>query len=253
MDKPVVFISHITEEKEKAKELKQLINEKFLNMFEVFVSSDENSIPSGSRWMDRISDALEKSVIEIILCSPKSIKRPWINFEAGAGWVKNIPVIPMCHSGAEPGKLPIPLTLLQCEKIDDKEAYGRIFEVLAKTIGSSCPKDDISDFIDRMKKLEQRYTFWDTVNHELQILHNDFNGIFEAIKSGDTLIYLPESKIVKLEESVKILAKEGYLLIDQTSAGGIGMSGMEYEICISPTDKYKNLFNNEQCIYYKQS
>ena len=38
-----------------------------------------------------------------------------------------------------------------------------------------------------------------------------------------------------------------------TSAGHLGESGIEYEICISPTDKYKNLFSNEQCIYYKQS
>lgn len=99
MDKPVVFISHITEEKEMAMELKKLIEESFLGMLDVFVSSDENSISSGSKWLDNITSALSSCAIELILCSPNSVKRPWINFEAGAGWVRDIPVIPLCHSG----------------------------------------------------------------------------------------------------------------------------------------------------------
>lgn len=253
MDKPVVFISHITEEREMALEFKKLISDSFLNVFEVFVSSDDGSVSGGSKWMNEISKALEKSELELILCSPMSIKRPWINFEAGAGWVKNIPVIPVCHSGIEPSKLPIPLTLLEGGVITKKDCYEKIFNALARVIDAKIPNVELDDFIDRMKKLEQRYTFWDTVNYELQILHNDFNDIFEALKTGDVLIYLSETKIAKLEESAKILAKEGYLSMERTSAGHLGESGIEYEICISSTDKYKNLFSNEQCIYYKQS
>lgn len=99
MEKPIVFISHITEEKEMALELKSLIEESFLGMISVFVSSDENSISSGSKWLDNITSALGNCAIELILCSPNSVKRQWINFEAGAGWVREIPVIPLCHSG----------------------------------------------------------------------------------------------------------------------------------------------------------
>lgn len=76
MNKPIVFISHITEEKELAIELKRLIEESFLGMLEVFVSSDEDSIASGSRWLDNITEALKNCVIELILCSPESVKRP---------------------------------------------------------------------------------------------------------------------------------------------------------------------------------
>lgn len=100
MSKPIIFISHITEEKEIAIELKKLIEKKILGMMEVFVSSDENSIKLGHKWLEDITYALKNCVIEIILCSSESIKRPWINFEAGAGWIReNIPVIPLCHSG----------------------------------------------------------------------------------------------------------------------------------------------------------
>ena len=136
MEKPIVFISHITEEKEMALELKQLIEESFLGMLSVFVSSDENSISSGSRWLDNITSALGSCAIELILCSPKSVKRPWINFEAGAGWVREIPVIPLCHSGMEPSSLPVPLNLLQAAKISEMPNLKLIFPVLASAIGA---------------------------------------------------------------------------------------------------------------------
>ena len=68
MDKPVVFISHITEEREMALEFKKLISDSFLNMFEVFVSSDDGSVSGGSKWMNEISKALEKSNKEEIIC-----------------------------------------------------------------------------------------------------------------------------------------------------------------------------------------
>ncbi|PWW84198.1 hypothetical protein CYK95_04780 [Clostridium perfringens] len=99
MNKPIVFISHITEEKELAYKVKELIEESFLEMMEVFVSSDGESITAGDRWLDNITNSLTSCVIELILCSSESIKRPWINFEAGAGWIRKIPVIPLCHSG----------------------------------------------------------------------------------------------------------------------------------------------------------
>lgn len=49
MDKKIVFISHITEEKELAVKTKELIEESFLGMIEVFVSSDEHSISLGQK------------------------------------------------------------------------------------------------------------------------------------------------------------------------------------------------------------
>lgn len=109
--KTLVFISHITPEKEVAIAFKELIEESFLNMIEVFVSSDGESINMGQRWLESITVALKKCSIEIVLCSPQSVQRPWINFEAGAAWIRDIPVIPLCHSGMEPSKLPVPLNL----------------------------------------------------------------------------------------------------------------------------------------------
>jgi len=40
------------------------------------------------------------------------VEKPWVNFEAGAGWVRDIPVIPLCHSGIQPSNLPMPLIMI---------------------------------------------------------------------------------------------------------------------------------------------
>lgn len=96
MQKPLIFMSHITEEQEIALALKQLIESSFLGMMGVFVSSDPTGIELGRRWLDQITFALKHCAVEVILASPESVRRPWINFEAGAGWIRDIPGIPLC-------------------------------------------------------------------------------------------------------------------------------------------------------------
>jgi len=87
MPKPVVFISHITQETKLATLIQEHIEETFIGQIEVFVSSDGKSIQPGTRWLNTISANLQAAEVMLVLCSTSSIKRPWINFEAGAAWV----------------------------------------------------------------------------------------------------------------------------------------------------------------------
>ncbi|PYV95030.1 MAG: toll/interleukin-1 receptor domain-containing protein, partial [Acidobacteria bacterium] len=89
------FISHITEEAGVAAKLKAALARDFLQMLDVFVSSDGESISAGDDWLKSIDNALQQSALMLILCSPSSIRRPWINFEAGAAWMRRIPLIPL--------------------------------------------------------------------------------------------------------------------------------------------------------------
>jgi hypothetical protein len=138
MQKPLVFISHITTEKEIAVALKGLVEQAFLGMVEVFVSSDPNSIAMGGRWLDNITYGLKKCVIEIVLASPVSVTRPWINFEAGAGWVRDIPVIPLCHSGMTPSALPAPLSSLQAALATQGTHLERVLPLLRRQSNVTC-------------------------------------------------------------------------------------------------------------------
>jgi TIR domain len=155
MQKSLVFISHITEEKAIAQALKELIEKPFLHMIEVFMSSDPNSLKLGRKWLQEITDALKACAIEIILVSPESVKRPWINFEGGCGWIRDIPVIPLCHSGTVPSKLPPPLSYLQSATATEQTELMQVFPVLADAIKCQLPQIDYSVFIDVVKKYEE--------------------------------------------------------------------------------------------------
>ena len=108
-----IFLSHISEEAPLAIVLKEWIESTFVGQCEVFVSSDKSSNPPGSRWIELLDTTLSDSKAFIVLCSPHSLQRPWINFETGCGWIKRVPIIPICHSGQKVGALPMPISLFQ--------------------------------------------------------------------------------------------------------------------------------------------
>jgi len=142
--KPVVFISHISEERDLAIGLKDLIEHAFAEALEVFVASDRRSIPPGGKWLDSITSALRLCEVEIILASPASTKRPWLLFEAGAGWVRDITVISLCHAGMTPAELPAALYSLQALRADEVAA---IWMKLASLIGVTVPETDFAPFL----------------------------------------------------------------------------------------------------------
>jgi len=233
--KSLVFISHITEEKEIAIAFKELIESSFLGMLDVFVSSDEDSIHMGQKWLDRISNGLKTCTIEIVLCSPKSIMRPWINFEAGAGWVRDIPVIPLCHSGIEPAKLPMPLNLLQAAKANEVSSLKLIFPVLAQAIGAKTPNTDFSNFVAKVTEFEVRYTFWDACNAAFSQI-NSFNGsIVSALKSSKPIAMdLTETEINYLLGPIEFLAKNNILDLVRSGGVTVGPGGMTHGCSLTP-------------------
>ena len=112
-----VFISHVSSDAELAMALKQCIEDDFTSLL-VFASSDNRSIGAGG-WMEQIRAALKDSKVVIVLCSPESIRRPWIAFEAGAAWLrKGVSLVLLCHSGMRPSELGPPFDHLQAKGID---------------------------------------------------------------------------------------------------------------------------------------
>lgn len=244
-DKPLLFISHITEEKELAIAFKDLVESQFLGMLDVFVSSDEDSIAMGQRWLDNITVALKSCAVEVIICSPQSIRRPWINFEAGAGWVRDIPVIPLCHSGIEPSQLPMPLKLLQAAKATEVSSLKLVFPVLASALDAKCPNVDFSEFTNLVKEFEAKYTFWDACNHAFNQL-NQFNGsLIHTLKSGQPVaLSLTESDFNSLSSIVSFLANQNILTLGK--AGGMQMTGTGtfYNCALSPLPRLQEIFSD---------
>ncbi len=246
MSKSLVFISHITEEKEIAVAFKELIENSFLGMLEVFVSSDEDSIHMGQRWLDRISGGLKSCSVEIVLCSPKSITRPWINFEAGAGWVRDIPVIPLCHSGITPSQLPMPLNLLQAATANEIPSLKLILPVLAQAIDAKTPSIDFTEFVSKVKEFEARYTFWDACNAAFEQINN-FNGsIISALKDGKSIsMDLTETEINGLLKPMEFLTQNNILSLVRSGGITIGGRGMTHGCTLTPLPDLMRVVSNQ--------
>lgn len=142
--KPRLFLSHIHEEAALAGVLKKWTEKSFLGQCDVFVSSDKDSIPAGSRWFEKIGEALAESRIFVVLCSPESLRRPWINFETGYGFAKGVEVLPVCHSGQKKGELPRTLSEFTAVEIGDENFCADYLWGIAKPLGYS-ETPDIDD------------------------------------------------------------------------------------------------------------
>ena len=156
-DKTLVFISHITEEAKLANILKSHLEEAFLRMVDIFVSSDSKSIVPGDPWLNKIVHALQNASLALILCSQRSIKRPWINFEAGACWVRDVPIIPVCHTDLHPGGLPNPLNSLQAIEASRESGLRQVTQRIAQEIGCKPPSVDLNVIVEKIKSFEESY------------------------------------------------------------------------------------------------
>ena len=128
-----LFISHITEEAALASVLKDWIESTFLGQVDVFVS--DHDITSGEQWFSRLGAELTDAKAMLVLCSERSVSRPWINFEAGAGHVKDVPVIPICHTGVSKDTLPAPLLFFQALDVRAEDFGVTLITDLAKHFG----------------------------------------------------------------------------------------------------------------------
>lgn len=155
--KPRVFISHISDEAALAVILKNRLLKDFLGLIDVFVSSDEVSIDAGANWLESIRDALKSAKVELVLCSKASIKRPWINFEAGAGWLRGVPIVPICHTGLLVDHLPMPLTVLQAVEANKETGIKKLYRVIARTVGCDIPSPDFSGLVTEIEDFEREY------------------------------------------------------------------------------------------------
>lgn len=181
----LVFISHITEEAELARIFSEEIKSAYLGLLDTFVSSDGESLPAGGRWLDKIDQALSDSAIQISLCSPESVKRPWINFEAGASWIRRIPVVPICHSGLSKSGLPVPLSMLQAADATNETDLRIMFSELSKVLGAKIsPNVDYTGLIQKVSAFIQNYSYYGKIREAVYTACNAEPALKELFLSG---------------------------------------------------------------------
>ena len=130
-----IFISHINEDAPIAMGLQEALWKYLGDDAGVFVSSDYDSIRSGSDWHGEIVTALRAARVVIVLISQSSCERPWINYEAGVGDGAGIDVIPVVIRGFSKGDLKPPLSRHHARSLSDTDDVLALLRDLANCIG----------------------------------------------------------------------------------------------------------------------
>ena len=242
-DKPLIFISHIAEEAELAQLFKAAIEKSFLNLVDVFVSSDSSSIGAGSNWLDRITHGLRTSVAMLIFCSPESIGRPWINFEAGAGWARKIEIVPMCHSGQRPVDLPLPMNLLQGIEAHNPAQIKNVFKLIANKLNSDVPSADMKSLSDAVAEFESTYSVEMKAAIPLITIQKNWPELIQEMKRiGPTMLVAqgaPEWRVTLVRAPLESLQSAGLLkysfVATGMSLGGGPNTGMSGTLAIEST------------------
>jgi hypothetical protein len=133
-----VFLSHVSDEAPEARALKEGL-EKALPGVHVFVSAID--IHLGDAWLKEIDQALTGAKAVLALCSPNSVRRPWLNFESGSGWSKGLPVIPLCHKGMRKDRLLDPMHIFQAVELTSSASCTELVTRLAALLGASLATD----------------------------------------------------------------------------------------------------------------
>jgi hypothetical protein len=159
-----IFISHLGEEKLVAVRVKELLREAFGPNVKVFVSSDYDSIRSGSDWHGDIITALKSSRVVLILCSADSVSRPWINYEAGVGdgtdsdvkEVGRTNVIPLVVRNFPKGKLQPPLSRKHARDAHDADDVEALLKHISEDVGEPHAQTDVQTFVKEMREISRR-------------------------------------------------------------------------------------------------
>lgn len=136
MEKPTIFFSHSSKDKDLILPIKNKIENITANVIDIFMSSDGQSIPFGHNWVHKIEEGLNKAKIMFVFVTPTSINSSWIYFEAGFAYSKNIEVIPV-GLGVNIGTLNPPLNLLQGFDINSSDSLNNFISIINKKFNLS--------------------------------------------------------------------------------------------------------------------
>lgn len=118
-----VFISFVREDRLIADTVKTILENDLKLAGQVFMITDQSQVLAGDDWLKRIRDEINSADVIVPMMSKRSIKMPWVNFEAGAAWILGKRIISACFGNQRKGELPKPYSNWQAVQLPDDEQY----------------------------------------------------------------------------------------------------------------------------------
>jgi TIR domain len=132
-----VFISFSGDDVKIAEYLTNVLNHVFAGQARFFCSSV--GLESGALWLNTIRNEIQAADAILVLLSPRTFQRPWINIEAGAFWASGKSIHPLLHGGLSAGDLHRPLSDYQGVDINSVRGIQGLMAILAEHMNMSYP------------------------------------------------------------------------------------------------------------------
>lgn len=129
-----VFLSHAASDACIAALLKNQLEER-LPSLTVFLSSDPTDLPPGSKWPVEVQKELRDCQFLVLLATTRSMRRPWVWFEAGSVWFDDSkPLIPVCVGEMRKNSLPAPFSERTALAGDDPTDLKTLLKVVGERL-----------------------------------------------------------------------------------------------------------------------
>lgn len=132
MEKPLIFISHSSKDKDYALVLEEHIHRALENV-DTFVSSNPAAIDSGEDWVGKVLSQLDNSHLLVIVMTHNALESNWVIFELGFSWKKldSEMIHFILYPGVEP---PSPLSMYQGKSMTEVDQLQSFFQAVASDL-----------------------------------------------------------------------------------------------------------------------
>lgn len=131
-----IFISHAVANKNIAHSLADVLEVAGEDVT-TFLASRPGDIRADENWLTGIERALEEADTYIIILTPESCLRPWVNFEAGAAWFFKRRLVFVRIQALSTDDIPLPISSRQVYAIDVKEQLIAVFDAIGLPLVNS--------------------------------------------------------------------------------------------------------------------
>ncbi len=151
MGKPTLFFSHTAKDKELVLAVREKLMRYTNGVLEIFQSSDGQSIPFGSNWVNKVEEGLKQTDIMFVFATENSVSSGWIYFEAGFAYSKGVQVVPI-GIGVDVGSLRGPFHLLQGFNIISGDSLNNLITIVNQKFGYTfAPSFSEGDYVQTME------------------------------------------------------------------------------------------------------
>jgi hypothetical protein len=151
----LVFLSHAAKDQEIAIYLKKII-EGAIPGSDVFVSSDTEDLRPGDEWVKRIRENLRDANVLLLLASERGLNRPWVWYETGSAWSREIRMVPCCLGRVRKNGLSAPFSSYQALNVDEGPDFKSLLTEIGRELSLPVQVPETQAIVSELRALDQK-------------------------------------------------------------------------------------------------